>query len=682
MLGALFIYAVHQGTFEPAENRWQDQLHVWRGIRTGDQRVVIVTIDDKSIQEIGQFPWPRSTYAPLITELKKFGAKVIAFDVLFVDPSREAEDKALVAAVKKAGNVVLAAGMDETYAGGSNVFLEPWDELKNAAKALGLVYTGFCLDADGAVRRVALMVGKDRIESCVQLSERGVLEQPDRLGALGTVVASLHSGTRAEDFIRKFGIVINLDFPGERMWVEKAKGVMMQGKPLMVEKHEYGFRRISAIDVIRGELSEKDRESLNGAMALVGATAQGTHDAHPTPFGERTPGVEVHAATIDNLLRGRPLREVPEWFAYLAPLLMILLADLIIRLTPLSGSLIVVGTAAAWTAVSYSVFEHGYRLPVAVPNISLGVAYFVMLTQRIVREHQEKRWVRDTFAQYLSPKVIEVLANDPEKLKLGGDSRDMSIFFLDIAGFTSIAERMDAKALSTFLNHYLTALTNVILRNDGVVDKYIGDCIMAFWNAPMDQPRHREFACLSALECLHEAERVSGELKGSGIKEKITIRVGVNSGHAVVGNMGSDTRFSYTVIGDAVNVASRLEGANKFFGSHIMASEEAMKGCLDKFETKELGRIRVVGKDVPLRVYDILERAGKLAPERKKLLDLHHAGLANWYDKRFREAAKDFERLLELDSSDKTAKLYLGECKRHLASAPAEFDGVFNLSSK
>jgi adenylate cyclase len=271
---------------------------------------------------------------------------------------------------------------------------------------------------------------------------------------------------------------------------------------------------------------------------------------------------------------------------------------------------------------------------------------------------------------------------DPAKLKLGGEKREMTVFFLDIAHFTSISEKLDPERLTQFLNVYLSTITDIILKNDGVVDKYIGDCVMAFWNAPLDLPEHRLKGCLSAVECIAAVERLN-EKGFAGLPEKPAVRIGLNSGKMVVGNMGSSTRLSYTVISDEVNLASRLEGANKYFGSRVMASEATYAGAKDKVEARELGMLRVVGKAVPVRVYELMGKKGELTSSARGLLERYAEGFDLFYKRDFAGAQLAFRAALEIAPEDAPSKLYLRLCGDYLKEPPVkEWDGVFNLTSK
>jgi len=325
----------------------------------------------------------------------------------------------------------------------------------------------------------------------------------------------------------------------------------------------------------------------------------------------------------------------------------------------------------------------GYQADYIMPPAGLLCSFVFLTTYRVVFENQEKRWIKNTFGQYLSPAVVDALVKDPEKLKLGGDKRDMSVMFMDIAKFTSISEKMTPEELTEMLNTYLTALTDIILENDGVVDKYIGDCIMAFWNAPLDLPDHRAKACLTACKCIEAIKKLNEQKLAAALPIKPEIRIGLNSGYMVVGNMGSCKRFSYTVIGDNVNLASRLEGANKFFGSSIMVSEDCYAQAADSMAARELGRIRVIGKDKPIKVFELLGPKTELTENTRLFIEHYAKGVELFNGRDFKGASASFNSALELLPEDKVCKFYQARCAELIANAPAQdWDGVFNLTSK
>jgi adenylate cyclase len=321
-------------------------------------------------------------------------------------------------------------------------------------------------------------------------------------------------------------------------------------------------------------------------------------------------------------------------------------------------------------------------IDVAGPLLTLLTAYGIIVIYRFFTEEREKRWVKAAFGQYVSPKVLEILTEDPSRLKMVGERREMSVFFSDVAGFTSISERMNPDELVVLLNRYLSAMTEVIFEYDGYLNKYMGDGIMAFWNAPVKQTDHAERACRCALQSMRRLRELNEELKSQGIIP-LDARIGINSGMMIVGNMGSQQKSDYTVMGDNVNLGSRLEGANKAFGSSIMISELTYEIIQDKFEVRFLDRIRVPGKAKPVKVYELLAEKGGLDALWEKALPLYHEAIQHFVDRQFAQAREKFLEVCAIIPQDKASMAYIHRCEMFASEPPAEnWDGVFEVKSK
>ena len=318
-----------------------------------------------------------------------------------------------------------------------------------------------------------------------------------------------------------------------------------------------------------------------------------------------------------------------------------------------------------------------------VPPFLAGTgSYGGILFYRLVIEEREKRKIKGSFKQYLSPKIIDVITKDPSKLKLGGDEREVSIFFLDIAGFTTMSEALKPGQLVEVMNSCLTRFSNIILSHDGLINKYIGDCIMAFWNAPADQPRHASLACFAALDCINALPDVNRSFQERGLP-RIDCRVGISSGTVVVGNMGSNERFDYTVMGDSVNLASRLEGANKNYHTHIMVSDQTFERAKEDIEARDLDLIRVKGKREPRKVFEILCRKGELTEELSGGRDKYHEALKMYRDQRFNDAIPTFEEVFGYMPNDYVTRVYLERARAFVnRPPPASWDGVFEMKTK
>jgi adenylate cyclase len=327
-------------------------------------------------------------------------------------------------------------------------------------------------------------------------------------------------------------------------------------------------------------------------------------------------------------------------------------------------------------------FRRGIIVEFVPPAVAFLSSYLVLVVHRALTEGREKKLIKAMFGQFVSPEVVEQLAQDPSKVKLGGEKRDMTIFFLDIAHFTNISEKMDPEALIQFLNKYLSALSHVILERGGTIDKYIGDCVMAFWNAPVENKNHRRDAVLAAMDCQAAIDQLNKTLD-PGVPEIPAVRIGINSGTVTVGLTGSEKKLQYTVIGDEVNLASRLEGANKFFGSKTIISESTYEGAKEYVSARALGRVRVVGKASAIKIFEPIGEKGNLDAVWQKALPLYEKGIAAFDERRYGEALESFQKFAEILPQDGPGQLYLTRCQEYAVLPPdATWDGVFNLTAK
>ncbi|MBI2362954.1 MAG: adenylate/guanylate cyclase domain-containing protein, partial [Elusimicrobia bacterium] len=383
---------------------------------------------------------------------------------------------------------------------------------------------------------------------------------PAAVPTLGLKAISVLEGKSPREYLKlpnlDDGVVIRLNLPGEQ---ERSLGqqTLPDGTVEDIKTKAYGVPRIPAWRVLKNDLSDTQRARLKGGLVFVGSTALGAFDHFPSPFSSQEPGVMVHAALADNLLNKRYLVEAPVLLPIFLVPVFILLAYLIVRLPPIWAGLSFSGLLVGVLGLHYALFLNLYYLTLAAPLVAYVAAFLVLIVHKTIEENRKAAEVRNMFGQYVAPEVVDILVKNPDKLSLGGEKRDMTMFFLDIAHSTTISEKMSPENLIQFLNTYLTALTDDILANNGVVDKYIGDCIMAFWNAPLEEKEHRRKACLAAVACVRTIARLNKEYVDPTIPETPAVRIGLNSGEVVVGNTGSARKLAYTVLGDEVNLASR-----------------------------------------------------------------------------------------------------------------------------
>ncbi|MGI9364431.1 MAG: CHASE2 domain-containing protein [Rhizobiaceae bacterium] len=607
------------------------------------QPVAILDINEESIRELGQWPWPRTRLAQLVQKLTAAGAVVVGFDIIFAEADRLSPDKiaddndALPDDIKtaltnlpsndlvfanaiKRSRVVLGQtsvrsqrDIDENsstqiedmphaflgedprpYLPNYPAIVQNLPELEQSAMGRG-VFT-VVPDEDGVFRHVPMLFqidGKLRLSLSAELLRIAT-------GGRAFAVRTDEAGVNA---IKIGRTLINTDRTGT-VWPYFTPNVPT--------------RFISAVDVLQDKINP---QRVRGHLILVGTSAIGLEDFRATPMGSLMAGVEIHAQVIENILTNQML--VRPNYAIAVELLTILIVGLLaIAAVPfLSASWAFIFAAAVVTAYiggSYYAFAN-YRLLIdpVFPSITVVIIFMILATFNYLREEKKRREIRSAFGQYVSPDLVAELADSPEGLALGGETRELSILFSDVRGFTAISEsfKENPQGLTVLMNEFLTELSNAILKFNGTIDKFMGDAVMAFWNAPVQHELHAKAACDAALEMLHNvdilnkkkaAEHAAIENEDErGPLHQINIGIGINTGDCVVGNMGSDLRFDYTCLGDPVNLASRLEGQSKPYGVLIILGQATAVYVKDEMAVLEIDRLRVKGKQEPETVYGL-----------------------------------------------------------------------------
>jgi len=602
--------------------------------------VVIVDIDEASLKAIGQWPWPRTTIADLVTQITQLGAVAIGFDIIFPEPDRmspaiaersfrgiDAEtwakldslpsnDEALAEAIRHSRVVIGQAGAAAP-------------ELKTAADAA--LQTGFAVRGPDPRQYLVTFAGLLRNVPVIEQAAAGrglfsidpesdgiIRRVPVIMTAQGSVVPSL-SMEMLRVVTGSSAILVRVDQAG-------VQSVAVPGLEVPTDRngqfwvhfnHHDPERYVSAKDVLQGNVPP---DRLAGKLVLIGTSAIGLLDLKTTPLDAAIPGVEVHAQILESVLSKSSL--VNPNYAIGAELALAVLFGLaiIIAAPMLPASIVIVlGGCLIAGLIGLSLYlfvEHNLLIDFTYPLISSWLIYLVLTFVNYFREQKQRRQIRSAFGYYLSPHMVEQLARSPEKLVLGGEERRMTILFSDVRGFTTISEHYkdDPQGLTRLMNRFLTPLTNAIIERKGTIDKYIGDAIMAFWNAPVDDGEQEANACEAALEMLLRAETLNGELKreaetNGGIYMPLCIGIGLNTGPCVVGNMGSDFRFNYSVLGDTVNLASRLEGRTKDYRIPVVIGSRTAEGAKQKFAVMEIDLIMVKGKKQPEAVFTVLGRS-------------------------------------------------------------------------
>lgn len=418
---------------------------------------------------------------------------------------------------------------------------------------------------------------------------------------------------------------------------------------------------------------------------IAGATAKGIYDLRVTPFQENFPGTETHLNALDNIVQRNFFRTVPNEATYMPVVMAGIGIVFSVALTYVGafGGLLLTVSALVGTGLfdEYFLFNRGIVVSIIWPIFLILTLYIALTFYRYLTEERGKKELRQTFQKYVSPAIVEEILAHPANIELGGRKARLTVFFSDVRGFTTISEKLDPKALSDLLNSYLTPMTELVFKNKGTLDKYMGDAVMAFFGAPIGYPDHAKWACRCALESLEKLGELQKEYARKGLPS-IDIGIGLNTGEVNVGNMGSQTVRSYTVMGDAVNLASRLEGINKQYGTRIILSEFTYAEVKDNFVCREVDWVRVKGKALPVKIFELMAEE-KVPSTVQETIKWFKEGYEFYHSKSWQPGIDAFSKALALNSQDPVSKLYLERCQEYLIEPPEEgWDGVFTMKTK
>jgi len=680
--------------------------------------VTIVDIDDKSLaSKLGQWPWPRTRIADMVATLTKLGAVVIAFDIVFSEPDRLNPDVAadtfrnldemtreklralpsndqFFADVMRHSRVVL----------GESGLPDVQSELDKSLPVTGLAMLGeepqpFMVEWAGLLRNVPVLeaaaagrglfsIGQER-DGIVRRVPMLMLAQGATMPSLSFEMLRVATGTdtifiKADQAgIKSIGVK-GFQIPTDRngqLWIHFA-----QHDPQIF---------VSAVDVIEGSVPP---EKIRGQLVLIGTSAVGLNDIKTTPASPAMPGVEIHAQVIESSLT-RAVLSQPSYGIVVEFCAAVLFGLLVIAFAPAFGpvTLVVVGALFATLLIGTSWYFYTQQrllIDFTYPLLSTTAIYLTLIFASFVREQAQRRQIRSAFSQYLSPALVEQLAQSPEKLVLGGEERELTVMFSDVRGFTTISEsyKHDPQGLTALMNRFLTPLTNAILARKGYIDKYMGDAIMAFWNAPLDDREHQVNACNAALDMLERIDVLNGQREveakeGGHAFVPINVGVGLNTGACTVGNMGSDVKFNYSVLGDSVNLASRLEGQSKEYGFPIIVGSRTALAVKEKFAILELDFIMVKGKKEPEVIYAIAGREDIAQSGRfQRLRNLTIEMLACYRSRDWEDALAAIERGRRTDDAhalELLYNLYEARIRGYQENPPPEdWNGAFALLTK
>jgi len=719
------------GVFRFLENKTYDlRIRLLADFDRPSDEIIVILINQDSLDwaqtERGwSWPWPRKAYAELLDYMRLGGANSTAFDIIFSEPSiyKAEDDEAFIRAEKEFGSAVQVVmvssqsgsavswppglekpvfetadfgGFLERFGrGGEDSRLSravfPVQGLRDSAGALGCA-TGFP-DSDDVFRRLRLFTLFD-----------------------GKAVPGLSA---ASLLVSGHGKYISFDSKNSSIqWDEFSVPVGKNGTSLL-RFHGALDRYIPyyAKDILqsyeaysRGEDPLLPPEDFEGKYVFVGLYAEGLFDVFSTPISSLYPGMGVHITMLDNLLNGNFIRESPVWLNLLILFSVVVLtvAICLFHRSLIAHSAVVIFELSAVIAIGFTAYQWGNLwIPMVVYFAGIATAFIAATLYNYATEGSQKRFIKSAFSQYLSPKVIERIIADPSQLNLGGEKRAMTAIFTDIRSFSTITEALgDPEKLVELLNHYLTRMSDIILENQGTIDKYEGDAIIAFFGAPAYMDNHANLACRSAVlmkkaeadvnreafekglitDAVLEAMEKTGMLQKEETVCPMFTRIGVNSGDMVVGNMGTPSKMNYTIMGHAVNLAARLEGVNKQYNTGgILISENTRSRIGDEFILRSLSRVRVVGINKPIRLYELLDMSADAPPALLDMVRRWENGFALYERKDFLAAGNVFKAIFQQNNADLVAKKYYDICYKYTVSPPddKEWDGgVDNLTEK
>lgn len=655
--------------------------------------ISLILLDQQSL-DWGQkysglsWPWPREVYGAIVDFCRRAQARSLAIDVLFLEPSAYGvgDDQVLAGSLEDFGSTALAAFVSRAGTGGvpswpGNIPGPSWNmspELKAFFDSHDQPGTRLSPPLEILARSAAVLAN--------------VRSEPDKDGVFRRMrPADAFDG----QILPGLGLGAYLAWKPDSRWSLEKKGLSLDRLDIPVDRDGRAILRFrgpsgthqaySAAAVLQSEIlmrqgldPDLDPAVFRDRHVFFGFSAPGLFDLRPTPVGGVYPGVEIQATFLDNLLSRDFMRKMPAslTLVLLTGLCLLTALAMAVWKSPLTGTFLALGLLLLPLGLSVLAYIQGWWMPLVVQETGVGTAALLGLLYNYSTEGRQKRFIKNAFRQYLSPHVVEQLIAHPEKLKLGGERKTLSIFFSDLQGFTSISEKMDPEDLTSLLNDFLSAMTEIIQAEGGTVDKYEGDAIIAFWNAPLDVPDHGLRAVSAALKCQAALDRMRPAFKKRSGHD-LRMRVGINTGPAVVGNLGSKTRFDYSMLGDAVNLAARLEGLNKKFGTFTMISESTRQAAGDSVLTRELGRVAVVGRGEPVTVFEPM--SGEAAAAGAEKLEKFALGLKMFYAGDLAGAEKIFSSLA---NQDPAAAAYLDRCRLEKDAAGRDWDGVWRMTTK
>lgn len=676
---------ISAGIFSNLLETWNLKLRNSLYQKTADksQNIVIVAIDSKSLDEnsgLGRFQnWRRTFYAKVLNEIEKGSPRLVVFDVLFNTRTRGIPEESLkekFAEIKEltaenAPNFVefLTSYIDKNTHPDDKIFADEIAKYKNVLLAQNAAISTKTpqniLEADMLSEPIKIL--KDSTPNIGMINI-----MPDK----DNIVRRIPLGTKYQDKFYKMLPILAAE------QISKTEIPTSNGMIINFKENPSRFEKIPFIDVYNGKINP---EIFKDKIILIGATAQALQDFQFTPISVSTPmpGVEIQAHAIETILNKDFLMPQSKTSA----LIISLIISALVIFISLKFNFIIAIFCAILIPIFYFIsakfaFNKGAILDMIYPFLAIAASYVISLIYRYFAEYREKRIVRNAFSHYVNKSVVDEIMKNPDLLKLGGSRREITVFFTDIAHFTTYSELLPPETITSILNKYFDAMSRVIFEHGGTLDKFEGDAIMAFFNAPLDQENHAELACKTILGMRRALEDFNNSLNIGNMK-MINFRAGICTGPAVVGNLGSAARFDYTAIGDTVNIASRLESANKQFKTNTMVSEPTYEAVKDKFIFREIDLIKVVGKSLTMKVYELMAEKENFSDIGGRLKEAYLKALSLYQERKFAEAKTAFEEALKIYQEDGPSKTYILRCEEFIKNPPKQdWDGVWELKTK
>lgn len=637
-----------------------------------NENIVIVAVDEKSINKLGRWPWDRRKIAELFSKLKP--AAIIGLDIVFSEKSNEADDNLLANVIAENGNII------------GGIFFrseatETADESLLDVLSDSTIFRVKLLDKFIGIKEFKYIEPNiPEITESLAASAFFTIE-PDLDGLYrnypffylhkGLIFPSL--GMQMLRFYLNSDIEATFDDKGLKKFVlgeltyENANALRLN----FYNKINY----ISAVDILSDKVKTKDLEN---KIIIVGITETGIFDLRPTPIDAVTPGVSLHATFISNFLDRNLIYERPAFNNLLIILsgLFIFIISFIRKILNRVAFYVILFFILYSVSIYIFVYKHlwlndfYFIFAFLLSALSIELILFILTDIKAIS-------IKKAFSSYVSPDVVEIMTENPEKLKLGGETREITIIFTDLRGFTTLSEGLKSEEVVYMLNQLNSPLTHTILKHKGLLDKYIGDAIMAIFNAPVNIPNHADMACKASLEMLNIIDKVNEKFRSEGLPS-VDIGIGINTGIATVGNIGSDIRFDYTAIGDSVNLASRLEGLNKIYKTQIIISEFVAEKLQDNYCYRLLDKVIVKGKEKPVTVYQLL----KDNPENKKLTESFNEAIKLYFSKQFEDALAKFSYIYN-NFNDQTSTVFIERCKGYISNPPeGDWNGAYTAKTK